>query len=133
MDLNKILKLVIIIAILIIAVSAFYYYVIHLPQLEKKQQKQAEEKKKQEQLLSYKLEFQKECDKKYDEIEKEFKERLFVGLFSEEMCKEKIDWFDIDSFVFCKDGTDYEHTRETYIPACIDWKMEQVGITEPNF
>ncbi|MFA4880438.1 MAG: hypothetical protein WC650_02340 [Candidatus Doudnabacteria bacterium] len=132
MDLNKIIKIVAIIVILIIAGSVFYYYLFFLPN----QQKLGEERARKEKLLGYRIKFQEECDRKYDEVYENWKQSMqtnpdLTGFFLEQrekMCKEKVDWFDIDSYIFCQNGNDYGHTRDTYVPACIEWKMKQIDI-----
>jgi len=130
MDLNKLLKIVIIVAILIISFSVFYRYVIYLP----KQQILKEQKEKEEKLTSYRIKYQEECEKNYEDLYEAWKNQDFgdmAGFVLEQrdkMCKERVNWFDIDSFIYCSDGNDYGHTRDSYVPACINWKMKQINL-----
>jgi hypothetical protein len=133
MYLNKILKIVIIIAILIATGSISYHYLIFLPN----QQKIKEEQTKEEKLLSYRIKFQEECDKKYDELYEKWKKDMegfslsaieSLDKIREESCKGKNYYFNIDNIFLCSDGKSFLHTRDTYVPACIEWKMKQINL-----
>jgi len=133
MDLNKILKIIVAIAILIIAVSVSYYFAIFLPQQKRVElELQSSEKRYQEQLIAYKREFAKECEIKYEHILNEmgsFYPTLIDMLknSAEAKCKES-DYFDIDSLWFCSNKVSYAHTRESFVPLCINWKLKQIGL-----
>lgn len=131
---NIILKIVIIVAILIIAGSVFYHYVIYFPKQQELKELLRVEQARQEKIDNYKVSFQADCEKKYDELWDKMDE---IGVSSaliellkneaEERCK-RGDYFDIDSVWFCSNGISYVHSRDSFTPACINWKMRQINL-----
>lgn len=151
MDLNKILKIVVIIAILIVAGSVLYHYVIYLPnkaelqrqdQLRKGEQAEQEQlekeiREREEKLESYKIKFQEDCDKKFDELHAQWENDLKIHApwavqmvldTKTESCKTFPEFFKIDDNFYCSGGKLYEHIRSTYVPKCIEYKMQQMNL-----
>jgi hypothetical protein len=139
-------KILIVISILIITLSIFYYYVIFLP----KNQTLKLQQEQKIRLLDYKIKFQKECEENYNKLQKKYEDDL--NLFSKELkgldlesvtqgmkqyinllekgwanyCKEFNYKFDMDNYIFCKNNIYYKHTFESYVPACIQYKIKQL-------
>lgn len=129
MIINNLLKLVAIIVILMIGVAGIYYYLFFLPKNE--QNKIAQQT--QQQLTTLTLQFIKECERKYDELEKDWHEkpqefRTQVLNTQEEGCKKiKNTDFDIERFWKCVDGELYFYSKEEFIEPCVKWKFEQLN------
>jgi uncharacterized protein HemX len=138
MNLNKILKLALIIAVVIITVSVSYYYVIFLPknkQSETELQKQEKEVQKQKELNTLKLQFIRECENKYDELEVEWQKksqfmRDKIIEAQEKRCEiiknTTDDDFDIEMWWYCWNGQLVFDTKESFTNRCVKWKFKQL-------
>jgi len=133
MDLNKILKIILIISILIITASIAYYCVIFLPK-----NKQAEiEFQKQQKLIALKLQFIKECENKYDELqaswqakEQAFREKVIDAQTKRcEIVKNTTEAdFDIEQWWYCWNGQLVFYSKEGFAKPCVRFKFNQLNI-----
>ncbi len=139
MDLNKIFKLVVIIAILVIAGAVSYYYIIFLPENKQKEiglQEQEIELQRQKELDNLKLQFIRECENKYDELETEWQEksqfmRDRIVEAQERRCENikntTDDDFDIEMWWYCWNGQLVFYFKEGFTSSCVKWKFKQLN------
>jgi hypothetical protein len=121
---SKTLQIIIGLAVFLITGSVFYYYILFLPQELKLE--------KENKLMDYKIKFQKECNNYYDELiaTEETKDINKSVEIANLMCQINPHDFKIDSIFTCKERLPYVISKEQYVSLCIDYKMEEINLSQ---